>query len=110
MKNINIQTKLGYINFIYGFKIIIGLLKSLFYTCLRNIYWCLFIMTGGYKTNNKPYPQGEILIGGDNVAMGYYDDAGKTEESFWVSDGQRWFCSGDIGEFHEDGCLKIIGN
>lgn len=63
---------------------------------------------GGYKVTNKPYPQGEILIGGGNVTMGYYLDDEKTKESFWEADGMRWFCTGDVGEFHDDGCLKII--
>ncbi|XP_015234273.1 PREDICTED: long-chain-fatty-acid--CoA ligase 3-like [Cyprinodon variegatus] len=64
---------------------------------------------GGYHSTDKPNPRGEILIGGPNVTMGYYKNEGKNHEDFFVdSKGQRWFCTGDIGEFHPDGCLKII--
>ena len=41
--------------------------------------------------------------------MGYYKNPEKTKEDFYEEGGQRWFCTGDIGEFHEDGVLKIIG-
>lgn len=65
---------------------------------------------GGYYSTDKPNPRGEILIGGPNVAMGYYKYDGKNQGDFFVdANGQRWFCTGDIGEFHPDGCLKIIG-
>uniref|UniRef100_A0A672FLA8 long-chain-fatty-acid--CoA ligase n=1 Tax=Salarias fasciatus TaxID=181472 RepID=A0A672FLA8_SALFA len=64
---------------------------------------------GGYYSTDKPNPRGEILIGGPNVTMGYYKSQGKNHEDFFVDEkGQRWFCTGDIGEFHADGCLKII--
>ncbi|XP_075057950.1 fatty acid CoA ligase Acsl3 isoform X2 [Mixophyes fleayi] len=64
---------------------------------------------GGYFNTDQPYPRGEILIGGPNVTMGYYKNELKTKEDFFVDkNGQRWFCTGDIGEFHSDGCLKII--
>lgn len=64
---------------------------------------------GGYSSTDKPNPRGEILIGGPNVTMGYYKNEAKNREDFFVDDnGQRWFCTGDIGEFHPDGCLKII--
>uniref|UniRef100_A0A673AZG0 long-chain-fatty-acid--CoA ligase n=1 Tax=Sphaeramia orbicularis TaxID=375764 RepID=A0A673AZG0_9TELE len=64
---------------------------------------------GGYYSTDKPNPRGEILIGGPNVTMGYYKNEAKNREDFFVDDnGQRWFCTGDIGEFHSDGCLKII--
>ncbi|XP_075717535.1 fatty acid CoA ligase Acsl3 [Rhinoderma darwinii] len=64
---------------------------------------------GGYFITDKPFPRGEILIGGPNVTMGYYKNERKTKEDFLVDkNGQRWFCTGDIGEFHSDGCLKII--
>ncbi|XP_024128967.1 long-chain-fatty-acid--CoA ligase 3b [Oryzias melastigma] len=64
---------------------------------------------GGYYSTDKPNPRGEILIGGPNVAMGYYKYDGKNQGDFFVdANGQRWFCTGDIGEFHPDGCLKII--
>lgn len=50
------------------------------------------------------------MIGGPNVTMGYYKNETKNREDFFVDEkGQRWFCTGDIGEFHPDGCLKIIG-
>ncbi|OCT80976.1 long-chain-fatty-acid--CoA ligase 3 isoform X1 [Xenopus laevis] len=64
---------------------------------------------GGYYNTDRPCPRGEILIGGPNVTMGYYKNEGKTREDFFVDENrQRWFCTGDIGEFHSDGCLKII--
>uniref|UniRef100_A0A669CKJ9 long-chain-fatty-acid--CoA ligase n=1 Tax=Oreochromis niloticus TaxID=8128 RepID=A0A669CKJ9_ORENI len=64
---------------------------------------------GGYRSTDKPHPRGEILIGGPNVTMGYYKKDAKNQEDFFVDEnGQRWFCTGDIGEFQEDGCLKII--
>ncbi|XP_029922181.1 long-chain-fatty-acid--CoA ligase 3a [Myripristis murdjan] len=64
---------------------------------------------GGYRSTDKPHPRGEILIGGPNVTMGYYKNQAKNQEDFCVDEnGQRWFCTGDIGEFHDDGCLKII--
>uniref|UniRef100_A0AAX7VY23 long-chain-fatty-acid--CoA ligase n=1 Tax=Astatotilapia calliptera TaxID=8154 RepID=A0AAX7VY23_ASTCA len=63
----------------------------------------------GYYSTDKPNPRGEILIGGPNVTMGYYKSKGKIQDDFFVDkNGQRWFCTGDIGEFHPDGCLKII--
>ncbi|KAM4627445.1 long-chain-fatty-acid--CoA ligase 3a isoform 1-T2 [Polymixia lowei] len=64
---------------------------------------------GGYRSTDEPNPRGEIMIGGPNVTMGYYKNEAKNQEDFFVDkNGQRWFCTGDIGEFHEDGCLKII--
>lgn len=56
-----------------------------------------------------PYPRGEILIGGENVSAGYYKVPEKTKEDFFQEDGRMWFRTGDIGEIHPDGCIKIIG-
>lgn len=64
---------------------------------------------GGYRVTNKPHPQGEIIIGGDSVSRGYYKLERKTSEDFFEEDGRRWFKTGDIGEVHSDGVLKIIG-
>ena len=64
---------------------------------------------GGYTTKDKPYPRGEILVGGGNVALGYFKQPEKTAADFIEFDGMRWFCSGDIGQWHSDGCLEIIG-
>ncbi|MCC6571773.1 MAG: long-chain fatty acid--CoA ligase, partial [Chitinophagales bacterium] len=47
---------------------------------------------------------GELLIKGPNVMMGYYKNPEETAKSF-NSDG--WLLSGDIGEFTADGFLKI---
>ncbi len=47
----------------------------------------------------------QILIKGPIVSPGYFDEAGKTQESF--RDG--WYYTGDIGSFDDDGFLKITG-
>ena len=58
---------------------------------------------------DKPLPRGEIIIGGGNVASGYYKLPGKTEEEFFQdSEGRRWFRTGDIGQFDQCGTLRII--
>ncbi|XP_051933443.1 long-chain-fatty-acid--CoA ligase 4 isoform X2 [Hippocampus zosterae] len=63
---------------------------------------------GGYTSKDKPNPRGEVLIGGPNVTMGYFKYESKDEDFFVDENGQRWFCTGDVGEVHPDGCLQIV--
>jgi len=64
---------------------------------------------GNYRVTDKPHPRGELYIGGDNVAAGYFKLPGKTEEEFFTdSTGRRWFMTGDIGEIDGDGVVKIV--
>lgn len=73
-------------------------------TEIRIINW----EEGNYRVTDKPYPRGEILVGGDNVSAGYYKLPGKTDEDFFEESGKRWFKTGDIGEVHDDGVVTII--
>uniref|UniRef100_A0A1I8GAK1 long-chain-fatty-acid--CoA ligase n=1 Tax=Macrostomum lignano TaxID=282301 RepID=A0A1I8GAK1_9PLAT len=64
---------------------------------------------GGYSSRDQPCPRGEVLIGGNNVTLGYFKMPDKTKEDFFVdSDGIRWFCTGDIGLFNVNGTLEIV--
>jgi len=63
---------------------------------------------GNYRITDNP-PRGEVVIGGGNVATGYYKLAEKTKEEFSTDEsGRRWFRTGDIGEMAPDGTLKIV--
>ena len=53
----------------------------------------------------KLAPDGEILLRGPNVFMGYYKDAAATADT--LIDG--WLHSGDLGRFDENGFLTIVG-
>jgi long-chain acyl-CoA synthetase len=48
---------------------------------------------------------GEILIRGPVITSGYRNQPGKTAEAI---DAEGWLHSGDVGEFDEDGYLKIV--
>ncbi|KAL9270698.1 Long chain acyl-CoA synthetase 8-like protein [Drosera capensis] len=64
---------------------------------------------GGYTISDKPMPRGEVVIGGYSVTLGYFNNEEKTKEVYKVDErGIRWFYTGDIGQFHPDGCLEII--
>lgn len=45
---------------------------------------------------------GEMWLGGDQVALGYYNDTQKTNEKFITEKGVRWYQSGDLGKFDEN--------
>ena len=64
---------------------------------------------GGYTSQDKPHPRGEIMLGGPNITMGYYKSDHLNEDFAVDESGQRWFCTGDVGEIHADGCLQIVG-
>ncbi|WP_134355936.1 AMP-dependent synthetase/ligase [Flavobacterium psychrophilum] len=55
------------------------------------------------KLDVKIGPDGEILCKGTNVMMGYYKDEAQTKEV--IKEG--YFHTGDIGEFDNEGFLKI---
>lgn len=48
---------------------------------------------------------GEILVKGPQVMLGYYNDAAATKSSFY----KGYFKTGDIGHIKENGNLKIVG-
>ncbi|KAF4435628.1 hypothetical protein F53441_13473 [Fusarium austroafricanum] len=58
----------------------------------------------GYSADTTP-PQGEILIKGTAVMLGYYENEEETKRSF-TEDG--WFKTGDVGEYDSDGHLRVI--
>ncbi|KAL6600323.1 hypothetical protein ACP70R_045123 [Stipagrostis hirtigluma subsp. patula] len=64
---------------------------------------------GGYKISDSPMPRGEVVVGGYSITKGYFNNEAKTNEVYKVDErGIRWFYTGDIGQFHSDGCLEII--
>ncbi len=66
-----------------------------------------------FDTVGKPFPSvevklaedGEILARGPSVFSGYHKEPAATKEAF-TDDG--WFKTGDVGQFTEDGFLKIV--
>ncbi len=46
--------------------------------------------------------EGEILAKGPNIMMGYYKKPEETAKVMRDIDGERWFCTGDIGTFVKD--------
>ncbi|PGH36406.1 long-chain acyl-CoA synthetase [[Emmonsia] crescens] len=58
----------------------------------------------GYYTKSTP-PQGEIWVRGNSVMEGYFKNETMTAE---VMTADGWFKSGDIGQWDENGHLRVI--
>eukprot|EP00743_Colponemidia_sp_Colp-15_P005852 GILK01006290.1.p1 GENE.GILK01006290.1~~GILK01006290.1.p1 ORF type:complete len:687 (+),score=122.15 GILK01006290.1:37-2061(+) len=55
--------------------------------------------------HGNPMPRGEVCIRGSNVFVGYYRQPDKTAEAL---DNEGWLHTGDIGQWLDNGNLKII--
>ncbi len=53
--------------------------------------------------------EGEVLISSDTLMIGYFEDEEATKKVIIEENGERWFCSGDIGYMDEDGYVYITG-
>ncbi len=56
---------------------------------------------------------GEIVFKGPQITKGYLHDQAKTDSVFvsfdWDASGARWYKSGDLGFYNEDGNLECVG-
>lgn len=52
---------------------------------------------------------GELWIGGDGVARGYYNNAELTSRCFIHEGNQHWYRTGDLGRYWSDGNLEFLG-
>ncbi len=71
---------------------------------------------GGCVYNGRPLDgvkiridDGRIRLGGDVVASGYLNEPALTSRHFHEEDGDRWYLTDDIGEFDDDGNLRVLG-
>ena len=57
------------------------------------------------------YKQGELYIGGDGVAVCYFNDEVLTEQKFIYHEktGKRLYKTGDFGMYHSDGNIEFLG-
>ncbi len=72
----------------------------------RNLYWrdgSVGQILDGVSV--KISDDGEILVKGDNVMMGYYNDKSATDAAL----SNYWYSTGDLGYVDEDGFLFITG-
>ncbi len=55
-----------------------------------------------------PNETGEIIINGPNVFQGYWNRPEETEKAFMELDGKRFFRTGDLGYYDEEGYFFIV--
>jgi long-chain acyl-CoA synthetase len=67
-----------------------------------------------WGSDHRPLPPGqvgEIVVRGQNVMLGYFNNPEATAEAFRGSDGMsgEWFHTGDLGDCDADGFFRIRG-
>jgi acyl-CoA synthetase (AMP-forming)/AMP-acid ligase II len=56
-----------------------------------------------------PEVEGEVVISGPNVTVGYEANPDANAKSFFMADDRRWFRTGDEGRLDQDGYLRLSG-
>jgi len=65
--------------------------------------------SGDKDESGRDTPRGEIAVSGPMLSNGYLHNQAKTDEDFRADqEGKMWFYTGDIGQWMENGTLKII--
>jgi long-chain acyl-CoA synthetase len=59
----------------------------------------------GYTRDSVPYPQGEVVMRGPGMFLGYFKNAALTKQTI---DGDGWLHTGDVGQLLPGNALKII--
>lgn len=58
----------------------------------------------------RPLAEGELLVGGLGLALGYLNDPQKTAEKFvFDRTGERWYRTGDLARLRQDGAAVFVG-
>ncbi|GLZ42192.1 salicylate synthase [Actinokineospora sp. NBRC 105648] len=52
---------------------------------------------------------GELWIGGAGVARGYRGDPERTADRFVTHEGLRWYRTGDVARYQDDGTIEFLG-
>jgi amino acid adenylation domain-containing protein len=63
----------------------------------------------GEKQFALPGQQGELLLSGPQLALGYLDDHEKTATRFVTIDGTRWYRTGDLAYCDKGGVFHYLG-
>ncbi|MFE0257029.1 acyl-CoA synthetase [Streptomyces sp. NPDC059010] len=60
---------------------------------------------------HEPVAVGEVgrVAQCGHVPLGYYNDPGKTAETFFEKDGERWVLLGDMATVDEEGVVTVLG-
>ncbi|MFJ8357176.1 acyl-CoA synthetase [Streptomyces sp. NPDC093984] len=60
---------------------------------------------------HEPVPAGQVgrIAQCGHVPLGYYNDPGKTAETFFEKDGERWVLLGDMATVDEEGVVTVLG-
>ena len=77
---------------------------------LTPVTWQLDWAEANYFAAKEGHKErGEVCVTGENISLGYYAQPEKTKEVYVTDpDGRRWFRTGDIGAWEEDGVLRIV--
>jgi amino acid adenylation domain-containing protein len=66
-------------------------------------------IVNNYEYDCPNYVEGELWLGGEGVANGYLNQQELTNEKFVVIDGIRWYKTGDMARYDEDGIVEFLG-
>jgi long-chain acyl-CoA synthetase len=59
--------------------------------------------------DGKPNTEGEVMVAGPNVMVGYYNLPDQTADVIFEQEGKRIFRTGDLGKLDDEGFLFITG-